>query len=563
MILLLLFAGLAGLVTVLSPCILPVLPLLLSASVGQGRYRSLGVITGLVLSFSFFTLTLTALIQATGISPDFLRYCAIGLITFFGLTMLFPWLGDRFAAMTSGFAHLGSVVQEQSTHAGTGFVSGCILGIALGLLWTPCAGPILASITTLVATRAVTWNAVLVTLAYSIGAALPMFAITYGGNKIINSTQRLAGYTEIIRKIFGVLMIVSALALAFHVDVVLQQIAANYFPMINIEDTAVVKKALEELPGVSSNSASTESGAPAPDLIGLHEWINSTPLTLEQLRGKVVLIDFWTYSCINCVRTLPHVKHWYDSYKDKGFVVIGVHTPEFAFEKSVGNVQGAIKRFGITYPVALDNEYATWQNYSNHYWPAHYLIDQHGVIQEKHFGEGAYLDTENAIRKLLALTPLSEKKERVHAREQTPETYLGYERGHSYGAEQIIKKDSVAAYNYTHHVKDDQVALKGMWIVRADHIESHGADTTVELNFIGSHVYLVMQSATPQQVNVLLDGKTLDKRYYTPDMNKQGEVMVHEARMYEVLDFKGDYGRHLLTLHVPAGVWFYVFTFGV
>jgi cytochrome c biogenesis protein CcdA/thiol-disulfide isomerase/thioredoxin len=558
-ILLLVFACLAGLVTVLSPCILPVLPLLLSASVGQGRYRSLGVIVGLVLSFSFFTLTLTALVQIAGISPDFLRYCAIGLITFFGLTMLFPWLGDRFAALTSGFAHLGSAVQEQSTHAGTGFASGCILGVALGLLWTPCAGPILASITTLVATRAVTWNAVFVTLAYSAGAALPMFAITYGGNRVINSTQYLAAYTEIIRKVFGVLMILSALALAFHADIVLQQIAANYFPMINVEDNAVVKKALEEL-GSNNKNQSTEFGTIAPDLVGLHEWINSEPLTLEQLRGKVVLVDFWTYSCINCVRTLPHVKHWYESYKDKGFVIIGVHTPEFEFEKSVRNVREAVKRFGITYPVALDSDYATWQQYSNHYWPAHYLIDQQGVIQEKHFGEGAYLDTENAIRKLLSLAPLTEKEEVRHAKQVTPETYLGYARGDSYIA--ALKHDQSNFYEYTHQLADDQVGLKGTWVVKSDHIESVDTKNMLELNFIASHVYLVMQSAKPEKVIVLLDGKPLDKRYYSVDMDKQGEITVHEARMYEVLDLKGDYGRHVLTLNVPAGVWLYVFTFG-
>lgn len=559
MLLLLLFSGLAGLVTVLSPCILPVLPLLLSAGVGQGRYRPLGVIVGLVLSFSFFTLTLTALIHATGISPDFLRYCAIGLIAFFGLTMLFPALGDRFAALTSGFAHAGSAVQEQSARAGTGFGAGFILGIALGLLWTPCAGPILASITTLAATSAVTWHAVLLTLAYSIGAALPMFAITYGGSRVINATQHLAGYTETIRKIFGVLMILSALAIAFHADSVLQQYTAKYFPMITVEDNDVVKKALEELPG-NTPQAVHESGSTAPELVGLHEWINSAPLTLEQLRGKVVLVDFWTYSCINCVRTLPYVNHWYEKYHDKGLVILGIHTPEFAFEKNVSNVRDAVERFGIKYPVALDSDYATWQNYHNHYWPAHYVIDQQGVIQEKHFGEGGYLETENVIRTLLGLAPLSEKDEREHARELTPETYLGYERGSHY--HHALTRDQVHAYDDITPMGNDQVGLKGTWIIKADHIESHGKENLLALNFIAGHVYLVMQSVASEHVAVLLDGKPVDKRYYTADMNDRGELVVHKARMYDVVDLKGDYGRHTLTLKFPAGVSPYVFTFG-
>ena len=223
MIILLFFAFLAGFVTVLSPCILPVLPLMLSAGVGQGRYRPLGIIVGLVISFSFFTLALTALVHATGVSPDFLRYAAIICIALFGVTMVFPKIGDWFAVHTAGVAKVGTILQEKSVLAGTGFLSGFVFGIALGLLWTPCAGPILAAITTLVATRAITFYAALVTFSYSIGTAVPMFFITYGGSKIINATTNLSHYSERIRQVFGILMILGALAIAFHADVVLQQ----------------------------------------------------------------------------------------------------------------------------------------------------------------------------------------------------------------------------------------------------------------------------------------------------------------------------------------------------
>jgi cytochrome c biogenesis protein CcdA/thiol-disulfide isomerase/thioredoxin len=556
MIILLLFSALAGVVTVLSPCILPVLPLLLAVGAGQGRLRPLGIIVGLVLSFSFFTLSLTALVHATGLSPDVLRYAAIALIIFSGLTLLFPKLGDWFAAKTSRLAQVGTTVQEQSVHVGTGFVSGFVVGTALGLLWTPCAGPILATITTLVATHAVTLESVLVTFAYSIGAAVPMLMIMIGGSAAINSTHILAQYSEIIRKVFGLLMIIGALAIAFHGDVWLQQLTARYFPSINVENNELVRKQLANL---RSDLPSTDN-IHAPELVGIKDWINSQPLTLKELRGKVVLVDFWTYSCINCVRTLPHLKKWWDTYQDKGLVIVGVHTPEFEFEKSLSNVQNAVKRFGITYPVGLDSDYKTWQAYDNHYWPAHYLVDQQGIIRDAVFGEGAYLKTENNIRKLLGLAPLDEEEEMRVSQPMTPETYLGWGRGRSYINK--IKQDETAEYGYQSALAANYIGLKGQWFVGPQSIQSKGNNCTLDLNFAGSQVYLVMQSPEPHLITVLLDGKPVPQKYYSTDMNKDGKIAVHEPRMHEIIDLKGDYGRHLLTLQLPAEVNLYSFAFG-
>jgi len=546
MIVLLLFAVLAGLVTVLSPCILPILPILLATGAGQGRYRPLGIMIGLMVSFSFFTLSLTALVRATGISAEWLRYGAIGMIALLGLIMLFPRLGDRFAALTSGIAQLGTNLQERSTLLGSGFLSGLVAGVALGLIWTPCAGPILATITTLVATSSITIATIMVTLAYSLGAAVPMVFIAYGGNRIVSSIGALSGYTEIIRKLFGILMIASAFAIAFHADVFLQRLVVNYFPTINIEENAMVKKALSSLRPYEG----TEVGSSAPAIVGIDTWLNSKPLTLEQLRGKVVLIDFWTYSCINCVRTLPYVTKWYDTYHDKGLVIIGVHTPEFEFEKKVSNVQDAIKRFGIKYPVALDNDYKTWQNYNNHYWPAHYLIDQQGIIRKIHFGEGDYEEMENAIRKLLSLNPITAEQEmQTRTMPITPETYLGSQRGNNYQPEIVIQPDETTHYNYSGNLGADQVGLKGRWNAHKESITSGDDDCTLDLNFNAQHVYLVMQADKPSAIHVLLDGK------------QQSEITVHEARMYTVLDLP-EAGRHTLTLRVPQGVSLYVFTFG-
>lgn len=561
MYILLFFAFLAGFVTVLSPCILPVLPILLAAGTLGGRLRPLGIIIGVVTSFTFFTISLAVIIQATGVSPDILRYLAIGLIVFFGLTMIFPSIGEWFAARSSGIANIGNRLQENTEVLGSGFWGGFLLGASLGLIWTPCAGPILATIITLVATEAISWMTFLVTFFYSLGSALPMLLVVYGGVAITNSIPFVAQYTELIRKIFGVLMILAALAIAFHFDVILQQLAIRYFPTIRLEESSLVQKELEKLrTSTSSTSEVPAVGKKAPEFIGITAWINSPALNIGQLKGKIVLVDFWTYSCINCVRTLPYLKQWYASYKDKGLVLVGIHTPEFEFEKNSANVKDAVKRFGIEYPVGLDTNFKTWQNYHNRFWPAHYLIDQEGIIRYIHFGEGNYVETENAIRALLGLPAVDKKEQQEAVKAQTPETYLGYERGASY--RDALKRNESALYDYTGPLADDKVGLRGMWFAANQYIQSKSDTSRLDLNFIASHVYCVMEAKQESAITVLLDGKPLPTKYFSKDSNKQGQVVVKESRMYEILDLKGDYGRHMVTLEVPMGVALYAFTFG-
>lgn len=557
MLILLLFSFLAGVATVLSPCVLPVLPALLSAGGGKGVFRPWGIVCGVIFSFTFFTLSLTALVHWTGISPDFLRYLAIALIAGFGLILIFPALSDKFAALFSGVADIGQAVQAQSKWFGSGFWSGFVLGIALGLVWTPCAGPILASITALVATRAVTWEAFWITLAYSIGAALPMLLIIYGGQKLV----RVTPYGEWIRKGFGVLMIIAAFAIALHYDVKFQQFALQYIPLIDIENNTLVINELQKLGGKRSKFSGDTSSLPkleaVPELVGITDWVNTGPITFDQLRGKVILVDFWTYSCINCIRTFPYLKEWYAKYKDKGLVIVGVHTPEFEFEKNPKNVQEAVKRFGILYPVAMDNNYKTWQNFENLYWPAHYLVDKTGIVRSFHFGEGAYMETENQIRTLLGLAPIAGEEKPVLHRPLTPETYLGYERGERYVNK--LKLDEKADYSFD-QLPNDMVGLKGEWLITNEKNTAEGAMSELDLNFIAEHVYLVMEADKPQLVEVLLDGKPLEKKYYTPDMNEKGQIIVKEPRKYDVVDL--NYGRHKVQLKVPKGVSVYAFTFG-
>ncbi len=540
MVLLLIFGFLAGIFTVLSPCILPVLPAILSAGTTEGKLRPLGIILGLITSFSFFTLTLTALIEEFGISANILRNLAIFLVFAFGIVMLFPRLSSIFAKFTYFFASAGQKIQ--GSRKKNGLWSGVILGVALGLLWTPCAGPILAAITTLVATRGISLDAFFLTLSYSIGTGIPLFFIAYGSQKILHSSRFLSKHAEGIRQSFGVLMILLAVALAFHWEMLLEQKLVHYVPQVFIEKNPQIEKGLKKLRGETSIHGQ------APELVGIVGWINSTPLSIKGLKGKVVLIDFWTYSCINCIRTLPFLEKWDENYRDKGLVIIGVHTPEFAFEKDRANVEKATKALGIQYPVALDNNYETWQAYHNQYWPAHYLIDQNGNIRMIHFGEGSYAATENAIRSLLGLSPLIIQDRKETARELTPETYLGLERGHSYTSQISVETNKIVQYSYKSPLENDQVGLQGSWSIEDEFILAEGDDSFLDLNFLAKEVYLVLSGATTTPLEVYMDGKFIK------------EIRFTGPQKYDIV--KTDYRRHQLSIKIPKGVKAYAFTFG-
>lgn len=569
-----LFTFLAGVVTVLSPCVLPVLPAILSAGVGKGRYRPLGVIIGLMISFAFFTLTLTFLVHLLNLSANFLRYSAILIIGLFGIVMLFPYLSDRFATATSFIGGVGSSIQSQTRGKSTGFFSGLLLGSALGLVWTPCAGPILAAVTTLVATQQVSLQIILLTLTYSLGTGIPLFLIAYGGKRALTKFPLLARHTEEIKRFFGFLMILTAFGLTFNFEVALQQFATKYIPSFQIENNATVQEQLNKLRPESPfsqqeiESLKKQQGqqlpkiAKAPEIAGIFGWINSGPLTVASLKGQVVLVDFWTYSCINCIRTFPYLTRWYDQYKDKGLVIIGVHTPEFEFEKDLGNVKKATERFHILYPVALDNDYKTWQAFSNNYWPAHYLIDRQGIVRQVHFGEGGYMETENAIRDLLGMLPLTLEEKAIKSRRITPEIYLGTFRADHYQPGISIKPDETAFYGYQSPLEEDHVGLKGKWLVGDQKIASKSSTSVLDLNFIATRVYLVMDSSQSEAVSVFLDDVPLPPAYYTADMDDRGRILVREPRKYDVLNLKQAYGRHKLSLVVPEGVSVYAFTFG-
>lgn len=394
-----------------------------------------------------------------------------------------------------------------------GFVGGLVTGVALGLVWAPCAGPVLATIAVLASTQMLSLGAIEVTAAYTAGLGIPLFLFSFAGQQFFEKARTITPYTAVIQKVLGVIMILTGMLVYTGYDTVLQAKLLNLFPsyssmLSRLEQTSEVKRQLDQLKGRPALPAL----GTAPELVGITNWLNvEKPLTMADLRGKVVLIDFWTYTCINCIRTLPYVTKWYDTYKDSGFVVVGVHSPEFEFEKKTENVQDAIKRFAIHYPVAQDNNFATWNAYRNDSWPAEYLIDSKGVIRHVQIGEGNYAETEQAIKALLLEagknvstieSGLSESK--LQGTKQTPELYLGSARMQY----QYSGKNETLPLNY--------FSFNGAWDLQPQFNKSV-RESTLRLHFIADKVYLVTRSADGESKKILitLDGKLLSHKFRT------------------------------------------------
>jgi cytochrome c biogenesis protein CcdA/thiol-disulfide isomerase/thioredoxin len=533
---------LAGVVTAVSPCVLPVLPVLLAG--GASGRKPFRIVAGLVVSFSVFTLFAAWILNQLGLPQDFLRNLAIVLLFVMAATLLAPraaQLIERPLAVFSRFRPSG---------VGGGF----FLGATLGLVFVPCAGPVLATVTVVAAENSVGLRAIALTLAYSLGAAIPMLLIARGGRE---ASARLRHHAGTLRLGSGVLIGAVALALAFHLDDRIAQFTPGYttFLQNKIEKSSAATKALGKVRGGKAALAAVRSTAGsnlpdygvAPSLHADGAWINSPPLTLRQLRGKVVLVDFWTYSCINCLRTLPHLKAWYATYHAKGLEIIGVHTPEFAFEHVTSNVQAAVKRLGVTWPVVQDNRYKTWDNYANQYWPAEYLIDRSGHVRHTHFGEGEYDKTEGLIRTLLGAhgTMARHIADATPTGLLTPETYLGYARLNTYVGSKLAP-DVTAPYTFATSVAQNQISYNGDWRVGSDQIGA-GPQARLRLSFSAKNVYIVLGGHGI--VRALINGKP------------SATIKVDAQRLYTVRASKRSIDA-LLELRFSPGIQAYSFTFG-
>lgn len=549
---LLTFAWVAGVVTILSPCILPILPILLSSAVAGGRRRPWGIITGFVVSFTLFTLFLASLVKLTGLPGEYLRPLAAAVLMGFGLVMVIPGLQrgwERWAGRLLNHSGGGK--------RGEGFGGGMMVGLSLGLVWAPCVGPILAGVITLAATSTVTAGALLITLAYSLGTAIPMLLILKGGSWLSGALPVIRQNSRLIQQAFGCLMILAAAAIMFGWDRQFQVWVLDRFPswgtnLTRFEDNPAVRQQLDQV----LRSEEERGIDTAPGFEGGGNWLNSQPLTLQELKGRVVLVDFWTYTCINCIRTLPYLKAWHEAYAPAGLVIVGVHTPEFEFEKDTANVSQAAADFGLTYPIVQDNDFAIWKAYRNRYWPAKYLLDKDGVVRYTHFGEGAYAETEAKIRELLREStgavelPKADEVQAEENQARTQETYLGWERMAGLAAPQRVSRDETKDYEYPARINRSRFGFDGRWTVRSEYAEA-GEGAGLKYRFDAREVNLVMRPVGGGgRVTVKLDGQEIQT------------LQVNQDKLYQLVTLDRG-GEHELELVFPEGrVQAFAFTFG-
>jgi cytochrome c biogenesis protein CcdA/thiol-disulfide isomerase/thioredoxin len=595
MLVLIAFAFLAGAGTALSPCVLPVLPALLSAGAAGGRRRPLGVVLGLSITFTVTIVGVASVVDGVGLGSDPLRALAIAVLLTFGLVLLMPRLSARLEAPLSRLARFGPKSR------GEGFWSGLLVGGALGFVYTPCASPILAAV---ISVSAASGRTVGLAIAYAGGSALVLLILTLGGRSVFERVRR-AGRGDLLQRAMGAVMVLTAIAILTNLDVNFDQLVAEQIPDVNLtaglECSHVVTSRLHEITGHSprfapANGSSACGGSAgsvavaargasaatllaqarrlpalgmAPEFRETERWFNTPggrPLSLASLRGHVVLVDFWTYTCINCIRTLPYLKAWDQAYRNEGLTIVGVETPEFPFEREAGNVRDAIGQFGLRYPVVQDNRMGTWNAYGNEAWPADYLIDAHGQVRYVSIGEGDYGQTETAIRALLAedgARPGARGRPQgvvVPSHRATPETYLGTNR-----AEGWLAQPLGGLHDYggpvTGALALNEFAYSGRWRI-AGQPATAVSGAGIDVEFDARHVYLVLSSPgeRPLPVRVLLNGRPISPADAGTDVH-HGVVTVREQRLYSLVSLPAEARGHL-SLRFAPGVTGYAFTFG-
>jgi len=618
---LLLLAYLGGVLTIISPCILPVLPFVFARSDRPFASSGLPMLIGMATTFAVVA-TLAAFGGGWAVQAnEYGRYVAIALLALFGATLLFPVLSDH---LTRPLVALGARLSEatdQQNQTGRGTVlSSLVLGVATGLLWAPCAGPVLGLILTGAALNGASAQTSLLLAAYAAGAATSLALALLIGGCVFAAMKHSLGVGEWIRRGLGVAVLVAVVVIALGLD-------TRFLTQVSLASTAPLEQGLvdklrpnpsadnqpvtmtanasaiqpqreapaepaKETPTVAMTGPASpvvppQSGAadPAsslavegelPSLSGAVQWLNSPPLTPEALRGKVVVVDFWTYSCINCLRAIPYVRAWYEKYKDQGLVVIGVHTPEFAFEKNIDNVKKAVADLKIDFPVAIDNDYAIWRAFRNMYWPADYFIDGQGRIRDHAFGEGEYKGSEHTIQLLLeeaGKTNVSSGFVAVKASgaqaalddddNHSPETYVGYDRAENFISPGGAVKDTAHVYTVA-MPQLNQWGLSGDWTIGEERAVLNRQDGGITYRFHARDLHLVLgsRSGQPIRFKITIDGKPPGNSHGV-DVGADGQGFVTGQRLYQLIRQRGTIGDHTFAIHfLDPGVEVYAFTFG-
>jgi cytochrome c biogenesis protein CcdA/thiol-disulfide isomerase/thioredoxin len=573
-------AFIGGVLTIVSPCILPVLPFVFARADQPFRRSGLPMLIGMALTFAGVA-TVAALAGSWVVRANqYGRYIAIAIFGLMGLALLFPSLAEF---LSRPFVRLGGKVQQEGDSAPSVGKS-LLLGVSTGLLWAPCAGPILGLILTGAAVEGASARSAFLLLAFALGAATSLALALLAGKKVFTLMKRSLGAEEWIRRGLGVAVLLGVVAIASGLD-------TGLLTRVSLASTSGIEQRLVDRfrPG-SVNASGAGVGAvhgatvalgnegAMPSLDGAVSWLNSPPLTNTELRGKLVVIDFWTYSCINCLRSIPYVEAWAEKYKSDGLVVIGVHTPEFAFEKDPTNVAKAVEDLKITYPVALDSNYAIWKAFNNQYWPAHYFIDANGVIRYHHFGEGEYDESERVIQELL-----KEKNANLNVAGlvdvkaagaeaaadlndvQSPETYVGYARGQNFAGPQDIAADAAEKYSLPQRLNLNQWGLEGKWEVSDEHAALVSAPGSIVFRFHARDLHLVLgpgPDGKPVRFRVLLDGGA-PLENHGMDIDENGNGVVRGYRLYQLIRQQGKVQDRTFEIQfLDPGVQAYAFTFG-
>ena len=574
--LLLILAYLGGVLTILSPCILPVLPFVFARADRPFLKSGLPMLVGMAATFALVA-TLAAVGGGWAVHANqYGRALALVVLALLGLTLLSSHVAEW---LTRPFVALGNRLSQRTDGEGESTWGAVGLGIATGLLWAPCAGPILGLLLTGAALKGASVTTTLLLLTYALGAATSLGLALAVGGKVFALMKRSLGAGQWVRRALGVLVLAGVAAIASGVDTgVLTRVSlagSNGIEQKLIDAVRPMPVAVAA-PAPKPGEALPVEGT-LPTLTGATGWLNSPTLTREKLRGKVVLVDFWTYSCINCLRSLPYVEAWYDKYKDHGLVVIGVHSPEFAFEKDRANVAAAVQRLGVTYPVALDSDYAIWQGFNNRYWPAHYFIDTQGRIRHHHFGEGGYAQSEDVIRQLLTeagqknlpggyVQPDAKGAEAADSQTAnlSPETYVGYARAQNFVGGALIRNDR-ERYQVPATLRANQWAFGGDWTVGSEDAQLDAAGGRIVYRFRGRDLHLVLgpgAEGKPVRFRVRIDGKAPGADHGM-DTDADGNGTVRTQRLYQLVrQAQGSGERQFEIEFLDPNVRAYAFTFG-